>query len=283
MSKHITIELERASPRKTLAASWWTRWSARLLIGFITGSLFAFLALPLVSLLLHAPLDVLLSSMFQPGVLEALQLSIFTTLASLLFTVVFGLPVAYLLARFRFPGHKVLETLVMLPTVLPPVVAGIALLLTFGRLGLVGHYLTPWGITLPFTTTAVIMAQTFISAPFFITSAKAGIEQLDIRYELASATLGASRFYTFRRVVLPLIRPALFSGIGLAWTRALGEFGATITFAGSFPGVTQTLPIAVYITSENDLDAAVAVSVVLLAISFGVLLVVQIERAHHPK
>jgi molybdate transport system permease protein len=145
-------------------------------------------------------------------------------------------------------------------------------------MGLLGRYLNMIGITIPFTTVAVVMAQTFIAAPFFVNSAKAGFEQLDRRYELAAYTLRASPFYTFRRVVLPLIRPALLSGIGLAWARALGEFGATITFAGNFPGTTQTVPIAVYIASETDLDKAIALAVVLLAVSFGLLLALRIGQ-----
>jgi len=192
--------------------------------------------------------------------------------------VLFGLPVAYILARIDFPGRNVLETLIMLPTVLPPVVAGVALLLTFGRMGLLGRYLNLVGITIPFTTLAVIMAQTFIAAPFFVNSAKAGFEQLDRGYELTAYTLGASHFYAFCHIVLPLVRSALLSGIGLAWARALGEFGATITFAGNFPGVTQSMPVAVYLASESDLDKAIALSVVLLTVSFGLLLALRIGR-----
>jgi molybdate transport system permease protein len=258
-----------------------TRWPMRILVGLLASIFFLFLALPLASLLLRESPDQLWSALMQTEVLEAVQLSVLTTVVSTGLTVLFGLPVAYLLARVPFPGRRVLETLVILPTVLPPVVAGIALLLTFGRLGLIGHYLNALGISIPFTTLAVIMAQIFISAPFFIANTKAGLEQLDSRYERAAYTLRASPFYTFRRVVLPLIRPALLSGIGLAWARALGEFGATITFAGNFPGVTQTLPIAVYIADESDLEKAVAISVVLLAISFGVLLVVQLVRRYY--
>src|SRR6266446_9615082 len=256
----------------------WSRWPARILVGILAGSFFLFLGIPLASLLLREPPALLWTLVQQPEVLEALQLSVFTTCVSTLLTVLFGLPVAYILARKDFPGRSLLETLVTLPTVLPPVVAGVALLLTFGRMGLIGRYLSPLGITLPFTTVAVIMAQMFVSSPFFVNSARAGLEQLDKRYELAAYTLRASPFYTFRRVVLPLIRPALLSGIGLAWARALGELGATITFAGNFPGITQTMPIAVYIAAETDIDTAVAISVVLLAVSFGVLLAVRLGR-----
>jgi len=175
-----------------------------------------------------------------------------------------------------------LDTLVTLPTVLPPVVAGIALLLAFGRMGLVGRYLNMLGITIPFTTLAVIMAQIFVASPFFVNSARAGLEQLDSNYEEAAYTQGASPLYAFFHIVLPLIRPALFTGVGLAWARALGEFGATITFAGNFPGVTQTLPIAVYIASESNLNRAIAIALVLLAVSFGVLLALRIKRKGNP-
>lgn len=256
----------------------WTRWLARILVGILAGGFFLYLGVPLVSLLLHEPPALLWSAMQQPDVFQALQLSLITTSISTVFTILFGLPVAYVLARRQFRGRGILETLVTMPTVLPPVVAGVALLLTFGRFGLIGRYLLPFGISLPFTTFAVIMAQVFVSSPFFVNSAKAGLEQLDTRYELAAYTLRASPFYTFRRVVLPLIRPALLAGIGLSWARALGELGATITFAGSFPGTTQTMPIAVYVAAESDLDTAVAISVVLMAVSFGLLLALRLGR-----
>ena len=256
----------------------WSRWPARIVVGILAGSFFLFIGVPLVALLLREPPALLWATMQQPEVLQALELSFLTTSISTFLTVLFGLPVAFVLARMQFRGRSLLETLVTLPIVFPPVVAGVALLLTFGRFGLVGRYLLPLGITIPFTTLAVIMAQMFVSSPFFINTAKAGLEQLDKRYEQAAYTLRASPFYTFRRVVLPLIRPALLSGIGLAWARALGELGATITFAGSFPGVTQTMPIAVYIAAESDLDTAVALSVVLLAVSFGLLLALRLGR-----
>jgi molybdate transport system permease protein len=256
----------------------WTRWPVRVLVGILAGSFFLFLGIPLAALLLREPPALLWESIKQPEVLQALELSLVTTTASTLLAILFGLPVAYVLVRMHFPGRGLLETLVTMPIVLPPVVAGVALLITFGRFGLIGRYLSPLGITIPFTTVAVVMAQVFVSAPFFVNSARAGLEQLDLRYESAAYTLRASAFYTFRRVVLPLIRPALLTGAGLAWARALGELGATITFAGSFPGVTETMPIAVYTTAESDLESAVALSVVLLAISFGVLLALRVGR-----
>lgn len=267
------VFLEKLDPKGI-----WSRWPARILVGVLAGSFFLFLGIPLASLLLREPPGVLWSSMQQPEVIQALQLSLVTTCISTLLAVLLGLPVAYVLARMRFPGRKFLETLVTIPTVLPPVVAGVALLLTFGRMGLIGRYLNLFGITLPFTTAAVVMAQMFVSSPFFVNSARAGLEQLDTRYEQAAYTLRASPFYAFRRVVLPLIRPVLLSGVGLAWARALGELGATITFAGNFPGITQTMPIAVYIAAETDIDTAVAISVVLMAVSFGVLLALRVGR-----
>src|SRR6266516_3467127 len=257
----------------------WTRWPARLLVGVLAGSFFLFLGLPLAALIIREPPAMLWQAIQQPEEIEALQLSIVTTCISTLLSVVFGLPVAYILARLRFRGRAFLETLVTMPTVLPPVVAGVALLITFGRFGLLGRYLSPLGITLPFTTVAVVMAQMFVSSPFFINSAKAGLEQLDRRYEMAAYTLRASPLYTFRRVVLPLILPALLSGAGLAWARALGELGATITFAGNFPAITETMPVAVYTATESDLEAAVSLSVVLLAVSFGVLLGLRLGRS----
>ena len=261
-------------------STFWSRWPARILVGFLAGLFFLFIGIPLASLLFREPPVVVWSEMLQPDVFQALQLSLLTTTLSTLVAILFGLPVAYVLARINFPGRQLLETLVTLPTVLPPVVAGVALLLAFGRVGLIGRYLDMLGITIPFTTVAVVMAQTFVAAPFFINTTKAGLEQLDRRYEMPAYTLRASPFYAFRRVVLPLIRPALLSGIGLSWARALGEFGATITFAGDFPGTTQTMPIAVYIASESDLDKSIALSVVLLAVSFAILLTLRIGRGY---
>nr|BBH93804.1 hypothetical protein KTA_20030 [Thermogemmatispora argillosa] len=250
------------------------------LVGLLAASFLLFLGIPLAALLLRESPQQLWNALTQPDTFTALQLSLVTTTASTVLSVLFGLPVAWVLARVRLPGRRLLETLVTMPTVLPPVVAGVALLLTFGRFGLLGRYLSALGISLPFTTVAVVMAQTFVSAPFFVNSARAGLEQLDPRYEQAAYTLRASPFYTFRRVVLPLIRPALLSGMGLTWARALGEFGATITFAGNFPGTTQTMPIAIYIAAETNLDAAVALSVLVLAVSFALLLALRLGREH---
>jgi molybdate transport system permease protein len=256
---------------------------ARIAVAILASLFFLFLGIPLVALLFREPAGVIWSEFQQPGIFQALQLSLVTTCISTGIAILFGIPVAYVLVRVDFPGRNLLETLVTLPTVLPPVVAGVALLLTFGRMGLLGQYLDLIGITIPFTSVAVVMAQVFVAAPFFINSTKAGLEQLDRRYELAAYTLRASPLYTFRRIVMPLIRPALLSGIGLTWARALGEFGATITFAGNFPGVTETMPIAVYTASESDIDQAIALSVVLLAVSFGILFALRLGQHYNRK
>jgi len=252
------------------------RWLTGIFVGVLASSFFLFLGIPLAALLISEAPDAVWTVLQESETLQAIQISIVTTCVSTFLAVLCGLPVAYVLARVHFRGRGVLETLVTLPTVLPPVVAGLALLLAFGRFGLIGRYLNVFGITIPFTIYAVIMAQIFVAAPFFVNSAKAGLSQLDRRYELAAYTLRASPLYTFLRVVLPLIRPALCAGIGLTWARALGEFGATITFAGNFPGITQTLPIAVYIASESDLNRAIVIAIVLLAVSFGPLLALRI-------
>ena len=244
----------------------------------LAGTFFLYLLVPLAALLFHAPPSQIWEQMQQPDVLEALKLSFETTAISTALAVVFGLPAAIILARTSFPGHRLLETLATIPTVLPPTVAGLALLLTYGRMGLIGQYLNVFGIRIAFTTTAVVMAQIFVAAPFFVNTARSGLEQLHNRYETAAYTLRASPFQAFRHVVLPLVSPALLTAVGLAWARALGEFGATITFAGNFPGVTQTLPIAVYTASQTNLDKSIAISVILLAVSFAVLLTLGLAR-----
>jgi molybdate transport system permease protein len=181
-------------------------------------------------------------------------------------------PLAWLLARADFPGRGLLRALVTLPLVLPPVVGGVALLLALGRGGVAGRWLDAWfGVTLPFTTAGVVVAETFVALPFLVISVEGTLRAADPRYEEAAATLGASRFTAFRRVTLPLIAPGVAAGAVLAWARALGEFGATITFAGNFPGRTQTMPLAVYLALQNDPAAAIALSLVLLAVSVAVL------------
>jgi len=234
--------------------------------------LVALLALPLVSLFLRVPPGDLLVRLRQPIVLDALRLSLITSLISTVCVVALGLPLAWLLANRGFRGKRVLEVLVELPMVLPPTVAGLGLLLAFGRAGLAGQALRFFGLSLPFTTLGVIVAQVFMAAPFFIAPARAGLAAVDRRYLEAAATLRASEAFTFLRVLLPLALPSLLAGAAASCARALGEFGATITFAGNLAGVTQTMPLAVYIAFQSDLDAAVALAILLLVMSFVLLL-----------
>jgi molybdate transport system permease protein len=232
----------------------------------------AFLLLPLVGLLVKAPWSTMSSQLHSDTVWPALRLSLETATAATAVSLVFGVPLAWLLARTDFPGRSFMRTLVTLPLVLPPVVGGVALLLVLGRNGLVGQWLNnAFGITLPFTTAGVVVAEAFVAMPFLVLSVEGALRGSDSRYEEAAATLGASRFTAFRRVTLPLVAPGIGAGAVLAWARALGEFGATITFAGDFPGTTQTMPLAVYLALENDPEAAIALSLVLLAVSITVL------------
>jgi molybdate transport system permease protein len=232
----------------------------------------AFLVLPLVGLLVRAPWRTIGHALAESSVVEALRLSLICATSATLVSLILGVPLAWVLARGRFPGRGLLRALVTLPLVLPPVVGGVALLLAFGRRGIVGQYLDAWfGITLPFTTAGVVVAETFVAMPFLIVTVEGAFRTADRGFEEAAATLGASRLTVFRRVTLPLIRPSLIAGAVLCWARALGEFGATITFAGNFPGRTQTMPIAVYLALERDPEAAIALSLVLLVVSVAVL------------
>jgi molybdate transport system permease protein len=232
----------------------------------------AFLLLPLAGLLVRAPWRSLDRVLSESQVLDALRLSLICASAATVVSLLFGVPLAWVLARAQFRGRGLLRALVTLPLVLPPVVGGVALLLAFGRRGIVGQYLDSWfGFTLPFTTLGVVVAETFVAMPFLIVTVEGAFRSADRGYEEAAATLGASRLTVFRRVTLPLIAPSLVAGSVLCWARALGEFGATITFAGNFPGRTQTMPIAVYLALERDPKAAIALSLVLLAVSVAVL------------
>jgi molybdate transport system permease protein len=232
----------------------------------------AFLLLPLVGLLVRAPWRSLDRVLSESQVVDALRLSLICASAATALSLVFGVPLAWVLARARFRGRGLLRALVTLPLVLPPVVGGVALLLAFGRRGIVGQYLDSWfGFTLPFTTLGVVVAETFVAMPFLVVTVEGAFRSSDRGYEEAAATLGASRLTVFRRVTLPLIVPSLIAGSVLCWARALGEFGATITFAGNFPGRTQTMPIAVYLALERDPEAAVALSLVLLVVSVAIL------------
>lgn len=232
----------------------------------------AFLLLPLVALLIRAPWRSLPDQLAGAAVWQALRLSLQTATLATAASLVFGVPLAWLLARTAFPGRRLVRALVTLPLVLPPVVGGVALLLALGRNGVVGRWLdSAFGVTLPFTTAGVVVAETFVAMPFLVITVEGTLRAADARYEEAAATLGASRLTAFRRVTLPMIAPGVAAGAVLAWARALGEFGATITFAGSFPGRTQTMPLAVYLALQDDPAAAIALSLVLLAVSLAVL------------
>ncbi|WP_435129889.1 ABC transporter permease [Actinacidiphila sp. bgisy144] len=232
----------------------------------------AFLLVPLLALLVRAPWRNMPGLLTGSAVWQALRLSLETATSATAVAMALGVPLAWLLARTRFPGRRLVRALVTLPLVLPPVVGGVALLLALGRNGIVGKWLDTWfGVTLPFTTAGVVVAEAFVAMPFLVISVEGTLRAADSRYEEAAATLGASRFTAFRRVTLPMIAPGVAAGAVLAWARALGEFGATITFAGSFPGRTQTMPLSVYLALQDDPDAAVALSLVLLAVSVAVL------------
>ena len=228
--------------------------------------------LPLAGLIIRAPWNQALGELADPTTTTALGLSIFCSLTATGIALVLGIPLAMILARTRGTLRNVLRALTTLPMVLPPVVGGVALLLAFGRRGLVGSLLyQAFGVQIPFTTAAAVMAETFVAMPFLVIAVEAGLRSLDHRYEEAARSLGAGYWRVFTRVTLPLLRPAIFSGAVLCWARALGEFGATITFAGNFPGRTQTVPSAVYLALETKPEAAITLSLILLVVSVAIL------------
>ncbi len=240
-----------------------------------------FIILPLAALFLRlTPADIG-ESLRQPQVIKAVTLSLQTSLVTVLVTLLAGTPVAYLIYRRRTPLYRFLDILIDLPTVLPPAVAGVALLMAFGRQGLVGSWLAQLGISLPFTPAAVVLAQTFVAAPLYIRSAALGFSGVDCELKKAAALDGANRMQTFRFIMLPIAWHALLSGIVMTWARALGEFGATIIFAGNFPGRTQTMPLAIYIGFELDLKVALTLSALLIGTSFLILAVVKNYLNNH--
>ena len=266
------------SARHRRAASVRRRSARRAPVGFVPLAAvgLAFLALPLAGLVVRTPWRQLPTDLAAPGVLTALRLSLVCSLTAVAVSCVIGVPLAWLLARGPFRGRSVARALVILPMVLPPVVGGVALLLAFGRHGLIGQWLDrAFGITLPFSTAGAVMAETFVAMPFLVITVEAGLRSLGQRYEDAAATLGAGRWTTFRRVTLPLLAPALGAGAALCWARALGEFGATITFAGNLPGRTQTMPLAVYVALQNNSGAAMSLSLVMLVVSLAVLVALR--------
>ncbi len=236
-----------------------------------------FFVLPLAGLVARTPWTSALGILSDQQVQEALRLSLICSLASTALAMVLGVPLAWVLARLRFPGRSLLRGVTTLPMVLPPVVGGVALLLAFGRRGLLGAPIAGLtGQSLPFTTPGVIVAESFVAMPFLVITVEAGLRSMDVRFEEAARTLGAGRWTVFRRVTLPLIGPSLAAGAVLAWSRALGEFGATITFAGNFPGTTQTAPLAIYIDLESQqVPSAVILSLLLVVVSLAVLVALR--------
>lgn len=247
-----------------------TRAPALLLLPSLVG--LAFLVLPVAGLLVRTPWRQLSQDLSASDTWTALRLSLECATGATVVSLLFGVPLAWLLARTELPGRGLARALVMVPLVLPPVVGGMALLLVFGRAGILGVYLDRWfGVTLPFTTPGVIMAETFVAMPFLVVSVETALRTLDPDIEEAAATGGAGGWQIFRHITLPNLLPAIGAGAVLAWARALGEFGATITFAGNFPGTTQTMPLAVYLAFQENPQSAIVLSVILLAVSITVL------------
>jgi len=248
------------------AWNWW--WLLSLpMLGFLT--------LPLVALLLRVPLERLWANLHLPMVYQAIGLSLRSSAMATGITILCGTPLAYLMARQQFPLKRAIDTLIDLPTVLPPAVAGVALLMTFGRRGLVGGFLEDWGIQIAFTQAAVVMAQIFVAAPLYLKSAIIGFAEVDRELEQAAGLDGANEWQVFRRLTVPLSRRALLTGVVMTWARALGEFGATIIFAGNFPGRTQTMPLAIYLGFELDLNVALTLSLILMGFSFLTLILIK--------
>ncbi len=232
----------------------------------------AVLVVPLVTLVAATPWRELPSKLADPMVRDALRLSLVTSLLATSFCLVLGMPLAWLLARVSFRGRAVLRSLVTVPLVLPPVVAGVALLTAFGRNGIVGGPLRDLtGLSIPYTTVAVVIAHTFVALPFFVISVEGSLRARGAEYDGVAATLGADRWTTFRRVTVPMVAPGIVAGAVLCWARSLGEFGATITFAGNYPGTTQTMPSLIYTEIQSDPEAARVLSLLLLVVSIGVL------------
>jgi molybdate transport system permease protein len=254
-------------------------WS--IAVGLAAGAMVAFLALPVLGLVVATRTAELIAGLEHPLVWPALRLSLITTTISLVIVVGLGTPLAWVIARSRRRVMRVVEIVVQLPVVIPPAVAGVALLLAFGRRGLLGPVYSlgsgDWSIA--FTTAAVILAEVFVSAPFYVQAATSAFRRLDERYLTVARTLGASPARVFVRIALPLAAPGLVAGAAMSWARSLGEFGATLMFAGNLTGRTQTLPLAIYTAFESDMRAAQALSLVLVAVAFGLLLVVRAGTA----
>jgi molybdate transport system permease protein len=274
-SRLFVPRIEAPLQNTTPAQKPWHYWLLKNAWKILTLPLLLFIASPLLALFLNTTISDFFKTLNQTQVIQAVNLSLVTSLTTTAITLVIGTPVAYLLAQHRFRFYRLVDTLIDLPTILPPSVAGVALLLAFGRNGLFGSLLSSAQISLPFTTIAVIMAQTFIAAPFYIKAATLGFGAIDPDLKQAAALDGANHWQPFRFVDLPLSWMALLSGSVMTWARALGEFGATIIFAGNFPGRTQTMPLAIYVGFEIDLNVAVTLAIILICFSFLTLIIVK--------
>jgi molybdate transport system permease protein len=244
-------------------------------IYLVFGIFVAFISLVIVSLFFRISLNSFLQSLTTEVVVEAVKLSILTSFFSLIIVIVLGTPIAYINARHRYLGKQLVDTLIDLPVVLPPAVAGLGLLMAFGRRGLIGQYLSAFGFDIAFTTLAVIMAQVFVSSPFYIRQAKTSFEDVNSEFEAAARTLGATPLSVFFRITVPIAMNGLVSGAIMAWARALGEFGATVMFAGNFQGRTQTMPLAIYSVLESNLDAAISLAIILVIVSFIIIAIIK--------
>ncbi|MBK5240280.1 ABC transporter permease [Clostridium sp.] len=247
----------------------------KIILGLICGICVLFLLSPIIALFTF-PWGKSLDLIFDSFVLQAIIISLKSTFLSLIIIIIVGMPTAYYMARYSFWGKGFVEIILQLPLVLPPAVAGLLLLVTFGRNGLIGKYISPFGIELPFTFIAVVIAQVFISIPIFIMAARAGFEKVDRELESCAAVLGGNPVQIFVNVTLPLSKNALITGAILAWARALAEFGATILFAGNLAGKTQTLPLAIYTAMEKDLNLSMGIAVCLVIVSIAVLVVLKL-------
>ncbi|MFA6364442.1 ABC transporter permease [Methanoregula sp.] len=247
-----------------------------LAAGILIVGVTLYLALPILALFIRISPDMFFATIHDPEVISALWLSLFTTCITLAVVILVGTPFAYYHCRYSYPGKVVVDTLIDLPLVLPPAVAGVALLVLYGRVGLLGKYFNMLGIPLAFTTLAVIMAQIFVASPFYLRQAKSLFEQLDPAYEQTARTLGASSLRTLTLVTLPMTASGLISGAVMTFGRALGEFGATIMFAGNLPGVTQTMPLAVYVGMQGNVNVGLTISILLVIISFTIMIAVRI-------
>ncbi len=252
-----------------------SRIATRVLTGGLILLFLIFISVPLVSLFTRVGIEDLLYAITSEAAISALRLSAVTAVISTIIVIIFGTPLAYINARIPYKGRNIVDTITDLPIVLPPTVAGLSLLMAFGANGLLGQYFSIFGIRIAFTTTAVVLAQIFVASPFYLRQARSSFEAVDVEYEYASRTLGAGPLKTLFKVTLPLAFGSLLSGVIMTFARALGEFGATMMFAGNLAGKTQTMPLAIYSELQSDLSISVALAILLVIFSFGIILIVK--------